>query len=88
MDTTLLMYSSFRPLDGESISKPIFKSSGMSYSTSFRPLDGESISKLEAIKRAVISNDEIGFRPLDGESISKPTGMGRASMLPDSVSVP
>ena len=38
---------SFRPLDGESISKPLMgAAAGYAHKSGFRPLDGESISKL------------------------------------------
>ncbi len=37
---------SFRPLDGESISKLGTVGAGALVASSFRPLDGESISKL------------------------------------------
>ena len=36
----------FRPLDGESISKPTTTATTVALNSGFRPLDGESISKL------------------------------------------
>ena len=64
------MTLSFRPLDGESISKPSGSSIPYWQTKGFRPLDGESISKLQllGIYQTLI---EFSFRPLDGESISK-----------------
>ena len=59
---------SFRPLDGESISKLNHYSQTLSI-ICFRPLDGESISKLTM--QRFTWDLIIGFRPLDGESISK-----------------
>ena len=62
------MCNSFRPLDGESISKPDDNIIWVNYYGGFRPLDGESISKQAAQKQDKM---ESSFRPLDGESISK-----------------
>ena len=64
------MYSSFRPLDGESISKQGWNSQEhFGCIWSFRPLDGESISK--PIFKSSGMSYSTSFRPLDGESISK-----------------
>ena len=61
---------SFRPLDGESFSKRIYKSLlNSTRNMSFRPLDGESFSKLNP--SIEINRTFKGFRPLDGESFSK-----------------
>ena len=58
---------SFRPLDGESISKRCLETVSNEL-PGFRPLDGESISK----HLLMYNNNYItSFRPLDGESISK-----------------
>ena len=62
--------TSFRPLDGESISKRDAQALVESqYQACFRPLDGESISKRNWKIESFA--DEASFRPLDGESISK-----------------
>ena len=64
---------SFRPLDGESISKPNMRAADQAQrSGGFRPLDGESISKLPLVVAESVLGSPLGFRPLDGESISKP----------------
>ena len=61
---------SFRPLDGESISKLLRELVKLEMlRVSFRPLDGESISKPNFSSYLV--NVSYSFRPLDGESISK-----------------
>ena len=67
MSANPAIMSGFRPLDGESFSKPrVMRDQIGRYS--FRPLDGESFSKPR------VTRDQIGrysFRPLDGESFSK-----------------
>ena len=62
---------SFRPLDGESISKHLEELDKPISKLSFRPLDGESISKL-GLRMYMKGELTLGrFRPLDGESFSK-----------------
>ena len=58
----------FRPLDGESISKPLISLRINNPDSRFRPLDGESISKRSRQVQVLMLER---FRPLDGESISK-----------------
>ena len=60
--------TSFRPLDGESFSKPHHVRT-LEVVPCFRPLDGESFSKLAGSALAWTSG--MRFRPLDGESFSK-----------------
>ena len=64
--------TSFRPLDGESISKLYWFAYNIDIDIydSCRPLDGESISKLSSFNLGW-NDSRHGFRPLDGESISK-----------------
>ena len=74
---------SFRPLDGESISKLIWEPTVDGGSNQcFRPLDGESISKHQKWQLSV--RNIICFRPLDGESISK-LAFGEVKKFWDSV---
>ena len=48
---------SFRPLDGESISKPKeMEATVEAVKEGFRPLDGESISKLDPISEEVLKD--------------------------------